>query len=85
MKSLGNGIILRSKTATAVECLHYALNLPTSLVITGIDSMAILDQAFDAARTYRPLGEMSFGSAAREDGEGRRARRIRALQDELHL
>jgi aryl-alcohol dehydrogenase-like predicted oxidoreductase len=32
MKSMGNGIILRSKTATAIECLHYALNLPTSVV-----------------------------------------------------
>src|SRR6478672_6734816 len=45
MKSMANGIILRSKTVTAVECLHYALNLPTSVVITGIDSPAILDQA----------------------------------------
>jgi aryl-alcohol dehydrogenase-like predicted oxidoreductase len=57
MKSLANGIILRSKTVTAVECLHYALNLPTSVVITGIDSMEILDQAFEAARSFRPLSE----------------------------
>ena len=42
---------------TAIECLHYALNLPTSVVITGIDSMEILDQAFDAARTFRPMSE----------------------------
>ena len=56
MKSMGNGIILRSKTATPIECLHYALNLPTSVVITGCDSMEILDQAFEAARTFRPLG-----------------------------
>jgi aryl-alcohol dehydrogenase-like predicted oxidoreductase len=57
MKSLGNGVILKSGAVSAVECLHYALNLPTSVVITGIDSMEILDQAFDAARTFRPLGE----------------------------
>jgi predicted aldo/keto reductase-like oxidoreductase len=55
MKSMGNGIILRSRTVTAIECLHYALNLPTSVVITGIDSMEILDQAFEAARTFRPM------------------------------
>jgi aryl-alcohol dehydrogenase-like predicted oxidoreductase len=55
MKSMGNGIILRSKTVTAIECLHYALNLPTSVVITGIDSMARLDQAFEAVRTFRPM------------------------------
>ena len=43
------------KTVTPIECLHYALNLPTSVVITGIDSMEILDQAFEAARTFRPM------------------------------
>lgn len=57
MKSMGNGIILKSRTVTAVECLHYALNLPTSVVITGCDSIEILEQALDAARTFRPLSE----------------------------
>jgi aryl-alcohol dehydrogenase-like predicted oxidoreductase len=57
MKSLANGIILKSHTVTAVECLHYALNLPTSVVITGIDSMEILEQAFEAARTFRPMSD----------------------------
>ena len=55
MKSMANGILLHSKTVTPIECLHYALNLPTSVVITGIDSMDILNQAFEAARTFRPL------------------------------
>jgi hypothetical protein len=55
MKSMANGIILRSNTVTPTECLHYALNLPTSVVITGCDSIEILDQAIDAARTFRPL------------------------------
>jgi aryl-alcohol dehydrogenase-like predicted oxidoreductase len=57
MKSMANGILLKSNTVTPVECLHYALNLPTSVVITGIDSMEILDQAFEAARTFRPMSE----------------------------
>jgi len=57
MKSMANGVILKSKTISAIECLHYALNLPTSVVITGIDSMEILDQACEAARTFRPMGE----------------------------
>jgi predicted aldo/keto reductase-like oxidoreductase len=57
MKSMANGIILRSKTVTAVECLHYALNLPTSVVITGCDSMEILEQALNAARTFQPMSE----------------------------
>jgi aryl-alcohol dehydrogenase-like predicted oxidoreductase len=55
MKSMANGILLKSNTATPIECLHYALNLPTSVVITGIDSMDILDQAFAAVRTFHPL------------------------------
>jgi predicted aldo/keto reductase-like oxidoreductase len=57
MKSMADGIILKSKTVTAVECLGYALNLPTSVVITGIDSMEILDQAFEVVRTFRPMSE----------------------------
>jgi aryl-alcohol dehydrogenase-like predicted oxidoreductase len=55
MKSMANGILLKSKTVTATECLHYALSLPTSVVITGIDSMEILDQAFEAADSFQPL------------------------------
>jgi aryl-alcohol dehydrogenase-like predicted oxidoreductase len=55
MKSMANGIILKSKTVTAIECLHYALSLPTSVVITGIESLKRLDQAIEAMRTFRPL------------------------------
>ena len=55
MKSMANGILLKSKTVTPIECLHYALNLPTSVVITGIDSMEILDQAFAAVESFHPL------------------------------
>ncbi len=55
MKSMANGILLKSKTVKPIECLHYALNLPTSVVITGIDSMEILDQAFEAVKTFKPL------------------------------
>jgi aryl-alcohol dehydrogenase-like predicted oxidoreductase len=57
MKSMGSGVLLKSKVVTAIECLHYAMTLPTSVVITGIDSMKILKQALEAARTFRPLSE----------------------------
>ena len=57
MKPLANGIILRSKTVRATECLRYALHLPTDVVITGIDSMEVLEQALQVARTFRPLSE----------------------------
>ncbi|MCU1297543.1 MAG: yajO5 [Acidobacteriaceae bacterium] len=55
MKPMGDPFILKSNTVTAVDCLHYAMNLPTSVVITGCDSLAILQQAIDAARSLRPL------------------------------
>jgi predicted aldo/keto reductase-like oxidoreductase len=57
MKPLANGRILQSGTVSAIECLHYALNLPTSVVITGLDSMPILDQAFKAVDTFQPLSD----------------------------
>ena len=55
MKSMASGAILQSKTAQPIECLHYAMNLPTSTVITGIDRMEILDQALEAARSFKPM------------------------------
>jgi aryl-alcohol dehydrogenase-like predicted oxidoreductase len=55
MKPLGNGVILRSKTVTALECLRYALTLPASVVITGIDAMEILEQACEVGRTFEPM------------------------------
>jgi len=55
MKSMGSGVLLKTKVVTPIQCLHYALSLPTSVVITGIDSMRILDQAFEAVATFKPL------------------------------
>jgi hypothetical protein len=57
MKSMGAGVILQSKTVTPIECLHYAMILPTSVVITGMDKMEVLEQAIQAARTFRPLSK----------------------------
>jgi aryl-alcohol dehydrogenase-like predicted oxidoreductase len=62
MKPMANGIILKSNTVSPMECLHYALNLPTSVVITGVDSMEILDQACEAARTFRPLSDLELSA-----------------------
>ena len=55
MKPMGDHFVLDSKTATAIECLHYPMNLPTSVVITGVDSMPILEQALHAVRTFQPM------------------------------
>ena len=69
MKSMANGILLKSKTVTPIECLHYALNLPTSVVITGIDSLRILDQAIEAVEIFRPLSEAELKSLLAKTAE----------------
>jgi len=61
MKTFGDHFILESKTVTPIEALHYSMSLPTSVVITGIDRPEILDQAFEAVRTYRRLNATQIG------------------------
>lgn len=73
MKSMGSPYILESKTVTAVECLQYAMSLPTSVVITGCDSAPILRQALKAARDFRPLSEKQVAALlARTAGAARK-------------
>ena len=62
MKSMGDGVLLRSNTVEPIDCLHYAMSLPVSVVITGIDSMKILDQASEAVRTFKPLSEFEISA-----------------------
>jgi predicted aldo/keto reductase-like oxidoreductase len=62
MKSMGSGDILKSNLVTPVECLHYALSLPTSVVINGIDKMEYLDQAFVATGSFKPMSQPEIDS-----------------------
>jgi len=62
MKPIGDKQILESGTATPMECLRYALNLPTSVVVTGCDSMKILEQALEVARKFRPMTSEELGT-----------------------
>jgi aryl-alcohol dehydrogenase-like predicted oxidoreductase len=57
MKSMGSGDILSSGVVEAEECLRYALGLPTSVVITGIDSQRVLEQALRAGRGFKPFSD----------------------------
>jgi aryl-alcohol dehydrogenase-like predicted oxidoreductase len=57
MKPLASGLIFQLSDIDAVECLHYALNLPTSVVINGCDSLERLEQAFHAMKTFKPMSE----------------------------
>jgi aryl-alcohol dehydrogenase-like predicted oxidoreductase len=66
MKSLGDHFILDTKLVTAEECWHYAMNLPISVMITGIDSLDVLEAALAAARSFKPMtGEQVAALRAR--------------------
>jgi predicted aldo/keto reductase-like oxidoreductase len=62
MKTFGDHFILNSNTVQPIEALHYGLTQPVSVVITGIDNMQVLDQAFEAARTFKPLDQTQISS-----------------------
>ena len=62
MKCFGDHFILDSNTVKPMECLHYCLNLPIAVQITGIDSPQILDQAIQAATTFKPLSQSEVAS-----------------------
>ena len=62
MKTFGDRFILNSNTVQPIEALHYGLTQPVSVVITGIDNMQVLDQAFEAARTFKPLDQAQISS-----------------------
>ena len=69
MKSMGSGIILKSKVVTPVECLHYTMTLPASVVITGIDAPDILKQDLEAVRTFKPLTEEQVAALMKKTAE----------------
>jgi uncharacterized protein len=78
MKPMGDPFILDSHTVTARECLHYAMSLPVSVTITGIDSLDILQQALDVVEDFTPLTAqeraalLARTAAAAKDGTSER-------------
>ncbi len=56
MKSLADGEIVKKGIASASECIRYALSLPTSVVICGMDKPEVLEQNLAIARDFVPLG-----------------------------
>jgi predicted aldo/keto reductase-like oxidoreductase len=62
MKTFGDPYILQSNTVQPIEALHYGLTQPVSVIITGIDNTRVLDQAFEAVRTFKPMTEAQMSS-----------------------
>jgi len=48
-----------------IDCLHYALNLPTNVVITGSASRKFSGETFQAAKTFKPLTAAQFAESLR--------------------
>ncbi len=85
MKSMGDGVILKSKVVTPIECLHYSLSLPTSVVITGIDKPEILDQAFEAVRTFKPLDRNQISALLAKTKEAAMAGKYELFKTSSHF
>lgn len=69
MKPMGDGVILQSKTVTPPECLRFALSHPTNVVITGCDSMEILQQALNTARNFKPMQQNEIAALLQKTSE----------------
>jgi len=85
MKSMGDHIILKSGVVTAPECLRYALSLPTSVVITGIDSQKILQQAFDVAKNFKPMSEQETAALLNKTRNAAQAGQFELFKTSAHF
>jgi uncharacterized protein len=67
MKCFGSGVMMKSNVisnnaVTPLECLHYSLNVPVAVQITGINSKMLLDQAFAAVKSFKPMDESELAT-----------------------
>ena len=75
MKSLGgNGQPITKGVVTVAEALRYAMSLPVSTTISGIDSLAVLRQNLAIARGFKPMTAREMEAlakrCARDAGDG---------------
>jgi aryl-alcohol dehydrogenase-like predicted oxidoreductase len=75
MKPLGAGVLLKSNVVKAPEALRFAMSLPASVVITGCDSMRVLEQTLAVARGFRRMNQKEMAAllarTAAAAGKGR--------------
>jgi aryl-alcohol dehydrogenase-like predicted oxidoreductase len=57
MKSLGDGTGIKKRAVPAIEALRYAMSLPVSVTVSGIDSMRVLKQNLGVARGLTPMSD----------------------------
>jgi hypothetical protein len=85
MKSMGSGFILKSNTVTPIACLHYALSLPTSVVITGIDSQKGFGPGMRGGKDICCGHPVRHCQNSAKNGCGGGGREVRAIQDVAEL
>lgn len=81
----GEAIILKSGAVQPMDCLHYALSLPTSVVITGIEKQMALDQAFNAVKNFKPLDREQMASLAAKTREVATAGKFELFKTTSHF
>jgi predicted aldo/keto reductase-like oxidoreductase len=84
MKTFGDPYILQSKTVTPMDALHFGLNSPASVVITGIDSPQILDQAFEAVRSFKPMDQQQVAAILARTKEAAMTGRFELFKTSSH-
>jgi uncharacterized protein len=60
MKSFGAGAAVKHKTVTPAEALRYAMSLPVTVTISGVDSLRVLRQNVKIARGFQPMTEQEM-------------------------
>jgi uncharacterized protein len=57
MKSTASGAIIRDTNVSAAECLRYAMSLPVSVVISGMDNVEMAGKNIATAKVFKPMTE----------------------------
>src|SRR5271163_1283160 len=85
MKTFGDHYILDSKTVEPIEALHYSLTQPVSVVITGIDSTQVLEQALTAVKTFRPMTQEQISALLERTREAAADGRFELFKTTAHF
>ncbi len=60
MKSFGAGPAVKQKAVTPADALRYAMSLPVTTTISGMDSLRVLRQNLKVARGFTPMSQQEM-------------------------
>jgi predicted aldo/keto reductase-like oxidoreductase len=78
------GDILRGYKVSVAECLHFAMGLPVSVVVSGMDNLEMAKENIAIAKTFKPMteGERSeLLARVRDVARGGRLERFKSTHD----